>query len=61
MVPASEELSGMGAAYAAGLGAGLYTEEVFSLNRYEQYSPTMDEALRTQKYDGWKAAVNTIL
>ena len=61
MVPASEELSGMGAAYAAGLGAGLYTEEVFSLNRYEQYSPTMEEALRTQKYDGWKAAVNTIL
>ncbi len=61
MVPASEELSGMGAAYAAGLGVGLYTQEVFSLNRYEQFSPAMDEALRTQKYDGWKAAVETIL
>ena len=61
MVPASEELSGMGAAYAAGLGVGLYTADVFSLNRYEQFSPAMDEALRTQKYDGWKAAVNTIL
>ena len=61
MVPASEELSGMGAAYAAGLGAGLYTKEVFSLNRYEQYAPMMDEALRARKYDGWKAAVNTIL
>ena len=61
MVPASEELSGMGAAYAAGLGVGLYTEEVFALNQYEQFTPAMDEALRARKYDGWKAAVNTIL
>ncbi|MGN1368943.1 MAG: glycerol kinase [Aristaeellaceae bacterium] len=61
MVPATEELSGMGAAYAAGLGAGLYTEAVFSGNRYEQFTPQMEPALRQRKYDGWKAAVQMIL
>lgn len=61
MVPATEELSGMGAAYAAGLGVGLYTEDVFSGNRYKQFSPAMEEDLRARKYGGWKAAVQTIL
>lgn len=61
MAPATEELSGMGAAYAAGLGTGLYTEEVFTRNRYERFIPGMEEALRDRKYDGWKAAVQTIL
>lgn len=61
MVPATEELSAMGAAYAAGLGIGLYTEEVFSGNCYERFTPGMEEALRTRKYNGWKAAVQTIL
>lgn len=61
MVPATEELSGMGAAYAAGLGVGLYTDAVFSQNCYTRFEPEMEAALRTQKYDGWKAAVQTIL
>lgn len=61
MVPATEELSGMGAAYAAGLGVGLYTDAVFSQNRYTRFEPEMEAAQRTQKYGGWKAAVQTIL
>ncbi len=61
MVPATEELSGMGAAYAAGLGAGLYTDAVFSQNCYTRFEPEMEAAQRTQKYGGWKAAVQTIL
>lgn len=61
MVSATEELSAMGAAYAAGLGAGLYTEDVFTRSRYERFAPAMAEDLRNRKYDGWKAAVRTIL
>lgn len=61
MVPSAEELSAMGAAYAAGLGLGLYTKDVFSNTKYERYAPRMAEEDRKKKYEGWKAAVQTIL
>lgn len=61
MVPSTEELSGMGAAYAAGLAVSLYTGAVFSSNVYEPFQPEMSAELRSQKYSGWKAAVETIL
>ena len=60
-VPDSEELSGIGPAYAAGLALGIWGEEIFGkLNRIT-YSPKMKRELRDQKYDGWKHAVSMIL
>lgn len=56
-VPDAEELSGIGAAYAAGLGAGLYTEAVFDRMQYTAFAPAMDEAERIRRYKGWQDAV----
>ena len=61
MVPSTEELSGMGAAYAAGLGCGLYSDDVFANNRYTSYVASMEESMRNEKYNGWKTAVAKIL
>lgn len=61
-VPAAEELSGIGAAYAAGVGAGIYEREhLFAGAAYTAYRPQMEEALRQEKYQGWKAAVGQAL
>lgn len=60
-VPDSEELSGIGPAYAAGLALGVWDESVFGrLNRIK-YAPGMDGETRKKKYNGWKAAVSTVL
>lgn len=56
-IPDSEELSGIGAAYAAGLAAGIYTEDVFSVLKRTAYCPKMDAKKRDEKYAGWKQAV----
>ncbi len=56
-IPDSEELSGIGAAYAAGLASGLYTQEVFGTLKRTVYQPQMQEEERGQKYQGWKEAV----
>ena len=61
-VPSAEELSGIGAAYAAGLGAGIYTrEEVFAKMSRRKFEPGMDEDERNKKYTGWKKAVEQVL
>lgn len=59
-IPDSEELSGIGAAYVAGLSAGVYSDEVFSLLKRISYIPYMDEEMRNEKYSGWKNAVAMI-
>ena len=60
-VPDSEELSGIGPAYAAGLALGVWDESIFNkLNRIK-YEPQMDKTLRDKKYQGWKNAVKSIL
>ena len=60
-VPDSEELSGIGPAYAAGLALGVWDKSIFGkLNRIK-YEPHMDGTLRDKKYNGWKTAVGTIL
>ena len=60
-VPDAEELSGIGAAYMAGLTFGVWGEDVFdNLNR-KAYLPQMAAEKRDQKYAGWKAAVATVL
>lgn len=61
LVPGAEELSGIGAAYAAGIGAGLYGKEIFSGMRRKVYIPRMSEKLRNKKYGGWKQAVSKVL
>lgn len=60
-VPQAEELSGIGAAYAAGLGAGLYSDEVFERAAYRHFEPHMDGETRAAKYAGWQAAVQSIM
>lgn len=60
-VPDSEELSGIGPAYATGLALGVWDDSIFGkLNRIK-YEPKMDSVLRNKKYEGWKAAVKAVL
>lgn len=60
--PASEELSGIGAAYTAGIAVGLYGKEQFSIGMQNtRYQPKMNSELREQKYQGWLKAVQKVL
>ena len=56
-VPDAEELSGIGAAYCAGISSGLYGENVFGNLKRVLYEPDMAEDERKILYDGWKNAV----
>lgn len=61
-IPQTKELSGMGAAYAAGLSAGLYQEEeLFGGLVYEDYLPHMEADTRERLVSGWKQAVRQTL
>lgn len=61
-VPEAEELSGIGAAYAAGIGLGIYRkEELFSKRRSKTFLPGMSRETAEQKYAGWKEAVKMVL
>lgn len=60
-VPDSEELSGIGPAYAAGLSLGIWDETIFDKLNRTNYEPTMDKAVRDKKYEGWKQAVKMVL
>ncbi|HLF21011.1 MAG TPA: glycerol kinase, partial [Aestuariivirga sp.] len=58
------ETTALGAAYLAGLQAGLYPppEEFAKLWRLEKrFSPKMDATLRARKYGGWQEAVRKLL
>ncbi len=57
LVPDAEEFSGIGAACAAGIAAGLYTDEVFELYTRKRYAPKMEAEERERKYAGWISAV----
>ncbi len=59
-IPDSEELSGIGAAYAAGLAQGIFDETVFSVLNRVSYEPKMDSGTREQKLAGWKSAVDKV-
>ena len=62
LVPDAEELSGMGAAYAAGLAMGFFDrEKLFARTRRVSYEPRMTAAERERKYAGWKEAVRRAL
>ncbi len=60
-VPDSEELSGIGPAYAAGLKLGVWDESIFEKLSRMKYEPEMGKEIRDRKYAGWKAAVGTVL
>lgn len=61
-VPRHEELSGIGAAYIAGLAANIYTQEqLFGGAPAKEYVPHMTEEERSKKYAGWQAAVDRVL
>ena len=61
-VPQAQELSGIGAAYAAGIGSGvLDADAVFSGMQYGMFLPKMGEKERAEKYRGWKDAVQMVL
>jgi glycerol kinase len=62
--PTIMETTAMGAAYLAGLGAGVCpTPAVFaqSWKVERRFSPNMDASLREAKYAGWKDAVKKLL
>ncbi len=59
--PDSDELSGMGPAYAAGLALGIWDETIFEKLGRTKYTPNMQEKLRNKKYEGWKRAVRKVL
>ena len=62
LVPPAEELSGMGAAYMAGLALGIYQEEkLFAPAGTTKYLPQMAEAERTEKLAGWRQALSQVL
>lgn len=61
LVPETEELSGTGAAFAAGLAAGIYTEEVFEAIRRTMYGTGMEEVERKRLRELWKKAVGMVL
>lgn len=60
-VPKNEELSGIGAAYAAGFALGFWDQPVYEKESRTRYTPQMDAETRARKYGGWKAAVQSVL
>lgn len=59
--PDTDELSGMGPAYAAGMALGLWDEGIFGKLNRRKYTPQMEKSLRQKKYEGWKKAVGKVL
>ena len=60
-VPKNEELSGIGAAYAAGFALGLWDQSVYEKEERTRYLSKVDESSRKKRDDGWKAAVASVL
>ncbi|HOO28760.1 MAG TPA: FGGY-family carbohydrate kinase, partial [Lachnospiraceae bacterium] len=61
-VSKAEELSGIGAAYLAGISLGIFNkEQIFHNMRRQTYLPAMDGNERDEKYKGWKSAVSRVL
>jgi glycerol kinase len=62
--PVVLETTAVGAAYLAGLHAGIYPEPAEfakTWRRDRQFLPTLSEEIRTRKYAGWKDAVRRTL
>jgi len=59
--PEAEELSGIGAAYMAGIACGLYPESVLHHLQYQAYRPSMDPKERAEKLDLWEDAIHKVI
>lgn len=59
-IPDSEELSGIGVAYVAGLATGFYNESIFDVLKCVSYMPTMSPKVREVKRDCWRDAVRRV-
>ncbi len=59
-VPEAVELSGIGAAYAAGIATGVYGKTVLDQMEGTTFYPQMDAVERGKKYAGWLDAVRRI-
>lgn len=60
-IPESEELSGIGAAYAAGFSAGIFDREVFYRLGRKNYAPQMEPEKKNEIREGWKNAVRLVM
>jgi len=60
-IPEAEELSGIGAAYAAGIALGIYDRTIFDKMNRTSYTSKLDENVRRQRYEGWKEAVRMVM
>jgi glycerol kinase len=56
-LPANEELSGIGAAYMAGIALGKYTYNKLRDTPRKYYKPLMQAELRESRYRAWQEAV----
>ena len=59
-IPEAEELSGIGAAYAAGLSVGLYDRDVFDRLSRRAYTPSMSEADQEKVLQNWRDAIRMV-
>ena len=53
----AEELSGIGAAYMAGLAFGIYDKTIFEMMSRTICRPAMPSGQREERYQGWQSAV----
>jgi len=60
-IPEAEELSGIGAAYAAGLSLGIYDEIIFDKMNRTSYKSKLDKEQCDSLYAGWKDAVRMVM
>ena len=61
-IPELQELSGMGAAYMAGIASGLYDEnQIYDGISYTEYQPGMEKEEREKKLERWGEAVRQVL
>ena len=56
-----EELSGIGAAYAAGIGLGIYRTDIVDSRRRTVFLPEINKEQRIALIKGWKHAVEAVL
>lgn len=62
LVSAEEELSAIGAAYLAGIAAGIYRrEEVFAHREYKAFCPGLKPEVWKKRMDRWREAVGLLL
>lgn len=61
-IPDLQELSGMGAAYTAGIAVGIYSKDtIFRHVKRKMFSPVMEKERRERLYEGWKHALRQTL